>query len=446
MRRSEEGSVLVFAAIMVTILMGLTLLLLQGAVGESMSLDGDFDASISLSAAEGGLEMTLKTINTLDFDNITATSYGVDADWGGSDDANSNTWPDFGETDVTGLDIGTGQFISYTKVTTDAADPNTKYVTVRSIGGCEMHQAHGGAMIETVLETIIKVHRVITPIDSMVTGAVSVTAGDDEEGTYAGTLTANIHGHPSISGYDHDLDGNNLGTGEGVAGLAVNDGSGNPEWDVNQSGQPGFIEGPADFSVTIGGQDYAINNDAAWNGDQLQEVVQAAIASPDIYVGPGEEEHLTNANENIGAPDDYKVMHVDVQDSDSTALWLAGHFEGYGLLVVTIDGAQSVPVIDMQGRAQWTGMIIIVCGENTTLTGRAIDLRGGGNTENVLLGSTAFLVQDGASLEQGGAFVDIRGNPDIHYSSQAVRNALDAAGLNNITITATRLFTYYRVR
>jgi len=437
--RNEEGSALVFAAIMVTILMGLTVLLLQGAVGESMSLDGDFDASVSLSSAEGGLEMALKTLDTSNWNAFTATNYGVDAAWNaGSDDANANGWPDFGETNVTPVDLGTGDIITYYKVTTDAADPKIKYVTLRSMGGCQMHQAHASARIESVLETVVKVVKVITPVTGVVPGALSITVGLEEEGDYTGNPVANIFGTPSISGYDHDEAGADLGTGGGVTGLAITDGNANPAWGVVQKGSPGTIEGNGADEV-IDGVTYSINNDAAWTGDKLYEIYKASVSNPDIHVGPGDE---LDTKTDIGTIDDYKVVHVDLGDVDGAGIDIKGNFQGYGMMVITLSGVRTQPVITIGGTMDWNGMILVVPAKGSTISASAFATGAG---TPALLGAAAILMPEDVKITTSSV-VELKGTADIFFSTATVGKAIDAAGLNNITITATRLFPYYRVK
>ena len=446
--RDEEGSVLLFATIIVAILMGMTIVLTQNSIGEGMGVDGALDGAVSQSVAESALEYTLKKIDVTD---ITTAHVGT-ASWDPlNDDDNSNGWPDMGEPNTAPVIMGQGTFLTYAKSVVDADDSDISYVTVRALGGCSSHMKHAGANIVSILETVIKAEQTVTPLNALVPGAVSLVCGTTEEGDYPGTLTCNMHGHPSINGYDHDVDGNLIGDGSGVSGLAVNDGTGDPEWDVNQWGVPADIYGPGPIIVQDG-NDYAINNDAAWTGTQLQEVVTAAIANADYHYNVAGGDELRESGGSIGSPDEYAVVHVDVGTEDETAVWLSGNFEGHGLLIITADGYHSHPLIDMQGSASWTGMVIFVLGNDTEIdqgTGNArgaIDLRGGGGQENMILGGMAFLASDGVGVENGGALIDIRGNPDIHYSSSAVANAVNAAGLNNITITVTRLFAFYKVR
>jgi hypothetical protein len=107
-----------------------------------------------------------------------------------------------------------------------------------------------------------------------------------------------------------------------------------------------------------------------------------------------------------------------------------------------------VSVIDTQGGAGWTGMILIVCGPNTTFTASqnaGVEMRGGaGPTVDQLRGAMAFLVDSAAQLESGGVVIDNGGNPQIKYSSAAVAKAIQAVAMRNYTLT--RLYGYRRIQ
>ncbi len=450
MRTTDKGAALIIAMVMVALVAGLVVMLFNGALAHTQTVDTARSAAESRAAAEAGLDITSARIAalpaatdlTVDERNtrLAATTLGSLNTGVGTSGPTAFTG---GSADVSAFDrFGSGfvgtEISATTPVTVSGV--TTRYVTVRATG------VGGDRQGRSALEAIFKEETTagiqpLQPGDHLMAGGFSVASD--------GNIPHNVHSYvdvgSKISGYDHDMEGLNPST-DGVAGLSLSD-SANRSWanDPNNS-NPGTIEGPGGTN----GIDNAADDSSAIPA--MTNVANTVIANTTPFVASSSNPTWELSGGQLGTPQNPAVVYVNARNHDidgTPVVHITSGAKGYGVIVITLKQADQIngPVvkIDADGGG-WHGYILIDTGNGTKISDHWL-AEVGNNSKIVggigLLHRVALSDENGSGTSfehQDGITLKLDGNGQILYSSAAIAAALNATGA--VTGTSVPTTTY----
>ena len=210
--------------------------------------------------------------------------------------------------------------------------------------------------------------------------------------------TINIHGNPTIDGWDYDTPANFNCSGVHCNGTA----NGNP-------GVPGLYAEQTTPTVTTTGSPN-LDGDPGWNqyggGDDIdwEALARELIPQADnTYIGGG------NVAGNIELGNQGTPEITVVTTSAGSTKKFVGNVDGAGILIIQGEGSTH-----FAGSFHWEGIVIILSDSS-------------GNTNLKITGNThVFGAMVSTTTTAGGTVnLDLTGNPDIVYSSDALNYAND---------------------
>lgn len=240
----------------------------------------------------------------------------------------------------------------------------------------------------------------------------------------------------TISGQDHDLDGNLLGDqstaswGAGMNPITLSGGGDPLEWEIDANDPDEQLVGVPQT-----------NDDLTYKGAEIDLVVDYVQKCADRVVDLAEEGNVTltaadNDAGDWGTVDDFKTIYVDA--TQGKHFKLSGTFSGYGILVIDV-GENEDAAFHVTGTSQWTGLVIYKTakGYDTSHMPEPVFLTGGGQGVHLVGGLTTKI--SGGDVELGGQDAAIRstGNADIKFSSEAVARAL--AAMDSLEVVSYRV-------
>jgi hypothetical protein len=231
-----------------------------------------------------------------------------------------------------------------------------------------------------------------------------------------------------INGYNHDLNGNLVGSGDKPA-VQIDIGEENVTTNnVLLYGAP---------SPTVGNVDIT-------NLSIISELVNYVRQNADITITTD----TTYTNTTIGGEDDYRFVYVD-----NSNLTLGNNFVGYGILVINDSTPTGNTRLDMEGNAKWYGLVVCYQHDLEGSTEETIVKMNGSGTEDEIadVGSYALLAIDnimiGNNLNISGGNVGVTSASGVFQAGNNARfaNSLIANTIivgNNCSISGD---VYYNI-
>lgn len=452
MRRTDKGAALIIAMVMVALVAGLVVMLFNGALAHTQTVDTARAAAESRAVAQAGLDITVARINdfpaaidlTIDERNtrLAATTLGGLNTGVGTAGINAFTGSsaDLGAFDRFGAGFVATEISATAPVT--ASGVTTRWVTVRATGVGGDRQ--GRSAVEAIFkEETTTQTQPLQPGDHLLAGGVSVGTA----GTIPHNVRYGVDSGGTVSGYDHDIEGTNPST-DGVAAISLSSEAGRA-LEVHPDGSsdativgPGGVNGienAADDSLMIPAMTSVANS--VISDPNATHFVAGADPSNDRWVLSGGQ---------IGTPQQPAVIHVDARNYDidgAPVVEITSGAKGYGVILVTLKQGSQIngPVVKVDaGDGGWHGYILIDTGNGTKISDHWI-VEVGNNSKVVggvgLLHRVALSNENpgvGTSFEhQTGYTLKVASSGQILYSSAAIAAALNATG----AVTGTSLPT-----
>ena len=425
--RKEKGNVLIVALIMLIVISGISVATLMLISRQSRSADWNYRSTRAYYAAETGIEMKVSKINA---SGVTAAN--LQKLTGGLDGADyETTLQDWSKDKVDNDNNGKMD---------DASEAG--YYWIDSTG------TYNGARRK--LRVTARFNPAVIPQPF---GAVNLYNPKDANGNVVPGTLVNFSGvtPPHIDGRDANIPPGTtdfgalksssvtLGSGplRSLLGVSTHDNQSvtdinkeiakNPArvYGIDSSAYPGPALADYFFSTTPPAPVYAGNSAANVNSfdpNGAQEIVNDANYYASFAQNVYTSTNYPKGNAVFGTLSDPQITYIN--NPTTTTMKLNGNIAGVGILVLKGN-------VDFGGTFNFAGLIFCIAEQDSIVNMEPVDLRGTPLIMGAIYGAS---VKTNAS---GGApiLLDIRGTPDIFYSSQAIdlaKQAIQNLGKINI--------------